>query len=74
MPAAPATVKRLDRRVAGNHYSAFYSVEGFEEMRVKGAREARRVILGEPVRNPVNRHCLVSPRAAVWALLRSFRR
>jgi phosphoglycerate dehydrogenase-like enzyme len=44
---------------------AFYSVEGFQEMRSKGAEEARRMILGEPVRNPVNRHCLVNPRAVL---------
>jgi D-3-phosphoglycerate dehydrogenase len=46
-------------------HSAFYSVEGFNEMRTKGAQEARRVLLGEPVRNPVNLHCLVQPRAVV---------
>ncbi len=46
-------------------HSAFYSVEGFQEMRVKGAQEARRVLLGEPVRNPVNLHCLAAPRAVV---------
>ncbi len=34
-------------------------------MRVKGAREARRVIEGEPVRIPVNLHCLTNPRAVV---------
>lgn len=46
-------------------HAAFYSVEGFAEMRIKGAREARRVLLGEPVRNPVNLHLLVQPRAVV---------
>jgi len=35
-------------------HSAYYSVEGFREMRTKGALEARRILLGEPVRNPVN--------------------
>ena len=44
---------------------AFYSVEGFDEMRTKGAQEARRVILGEAVRNPVNLHCLKEARAVV---------
>ncbi len=57
-------LRRHPRLILTPH-SAFYSVEGFEEMRVKGAQEARRVILGEPVRNPVNLHCLVSPRAAI---------
>lgn len=46
-------------------HSAFYSVEGFQEMRDKGALEARRVLLGEPVRNPVNLHCLLSPRCKI---------
>jgi hypothetical protein len=46
-------------------HSAFYSVEGFAEMRTKGAREARRVVLGESVRNPVNLHCLAKPRTPV---------
>jgi phosphoglycerate dehydrogenase-like enzyme len=44
---------------------AFYSVEGFNEMRTKGALEARRVLRGDPVRNPVNRHLLVNPKARV---------
>lgn len=58
---------RTHPRVILTPHSAFYSVEGFTEMRSKGAREARRVILGEPVRNPVNLHCLVSPRTPVPA-------
>src|SRR5262249_43215960 len=65
----------LDDEAIRNHprviltpHSAFYSVEGFAGVRTKGAREARRVILGEPVRNPVNLHCLTtSPRTAVAA-------
>jgi phosphoglycerate dehydrogenase-like enzyme len=56
---------RTHPRVILTPHAAFYSVEGFAEMRTKGAREARRVLLGQPVRNAVNRHCLVSPRAAV---------
>jgi len=44
-------------------HSAFYSVEGFQEMRFKGAQEARRLLLGEPVRNPVNLSFLTNPRA-----------
>jgi phosphoglycerate dehydrogenase-like enzyme len=46
-------------------HAAFYSVEGFREMRRKGAEEIRRLVLGEPVRNPVNRHCLNNPRAVL---------
>ncbi len=52
-------------RVLLTPHTAFYSVEGFAEMRTKGALEARRVLLGERVRNPVNRHCLIEPRAVV---------
>ena len=44
---------------------AYYSVEGFDEMRSKGAREARRVLEGEAVRNPVNVAWLKGPRAVV---------
>jgi phosphoglycerate dehydrogenase-like enzyme len=44
-------------------HAAFYSVEGFAEMRTKGAWEARRVVQNEPVVNPVNRDLLVQPRA-----------
>ena len=44
-------------------HTAFYSVEAFAEMRIKGAYEARRVLRGEAVRNPVNRHLLATPRA-----------
>jgi C-terminal binding protein len=46
-------------------HAAFYSVEGFNEMRSKGAEEARRLLLGEPVRNPVNLHCLTDSRAVL---------
>jgi phosphoglycerate dehydrogenase-like enzyme len=60
---------RRHPRVVLTPHSAFYSVEGFREMRTKGAEEARRILLGEPVRNPVNLHCLQSPRAAIPAPL-----
>ncbi|HTU88806.1 MAG TPA: C-terminal binding protein [Gemmataceae bacterium] len=50
-------------------HTAFYSVEGFREMRGKGAEEALRLVLGEPVRNPVNLHCLKNPRAVLPASL-----
>ncbi len=46
-------------------HSAYYSIEGFREMRTKGAQEGRRLVLGEPVRNPVNVHCLVKPRCVL---------
>ena len=63
-PLADDRLRRHPRMILTPH-SAFYSVEGFQEMRVKGAQEARRVLLGEAVRNPVNLHCLVAPRAVV---------
>jgi D-3-phosphoglycerate dehydrogenase len=56
---------RQHPRVVLTPHVAFYSVEGFNEMRSKGAEEARRLLLGEPVRNAVNRHCLVKPRAVL---------
>ncbi|APW63557.1 C-terminal binding protein [Paludisphaera borealis] len=42
-------------RVLLSPHSAFYSVEGFVELRSKAAKEVRRVLLGESPRNPVNR-------------------
>jgi phosphoglycerate dehydrogenase-like enzyme len=56
---------RRHPRVVLTPHVAFYSVEGFQEMRTKGAEEARRILLGEAVRNPVNLHCLTSPRAVL---------
>jgi phosphoglycerate dehydrogenase-like enzyme len=35
-------------------HTAFYSVEGYVELRTKTAEEARRILLGEAPRNPVN--------------------
>jgi len=43
-------------------HSAFYSVEGFVELRTKAAQEVRRVLLGEPPRNLVNGSMLVRSR------------
>lgn len=43
-------------------HSAFYSVEGFVEMRRKGAEEVRRLVLGQPVVNLVNGYCMTNPR------------
>jgi phosphoglycerate dehydrogenase-like enzyme len=62
---------RTHPRVLLTPHTAFYSVEGFREMRSKGAEEARRLVLGEPVRNPVNLHCLSKPRAVLPAMLSS---
>ena len=46
-------------------HAAFYSVEAFTELRSKAAREARRVLTGEPPWNLVNRPMLQAPRARV---------
>jgi phosphoglycerate dehydrogenase-like enzyme len=54
---------RAHPRVLWTPHSAFYSVESFAEMRIKGAYEARRVLLGEAVRNAVNGAWLKTPRA-----------
>ena len=56
---------RQHPRVLLTPHSAFYSVEGFAEMRTKGAEEARRLIQGEPVRNPVNLAFLTNARAVL---------
>ena len=63
-PLADERVRRHPNIVLSPH-SAFYSVEGFQEMRTKGAAEARRILTGEAVRNLVNRHCLENPRCKV---------
>jgi D-3-phosphoglycerate dehydrogenase len=49
-------------------HTAFYSVEGYVEMRTKAAQEIRRGLVGEPVLNPVNLHFLTKPRCRVNAL------
>jgi C-terminal binding protein len=56
----PLIDERLRRhpRIVLTPHSAFYSVEGFQEMRTKGATEARRLLTGEAPRNPVNLHLL----------------
>lgn len=41
-------------RILFTPHSAFYSVEGFVELRTKTAEEVRRILLGESPRNPVN--------------------
>lgn len=45
---------RAHPRVIFTPHSAFYSVEGFVELRSKAAEEVRRILLGEPPWNPVN--------------------
>jgi len=54
-------VEPLDDEHLRNHprviltpHSAFYSVEGYVELRTKTALEVRRILLGEKPRNPVN--------------------
>jgi phosphoglycerate dehydrogenase-like enzyme len=42
-------------RVLLTPHTAFYSVEGYVELRTKTAEEVRRILLGEAPRNPVNR-------------------
>jgi phosphoglycerate dehydrogenase-like enzyme len=52
-------------RVVLTPHSAFYSIEGFVELRRKAAEEVRRLLLGEPPHNLVNRSHLVQPRTAI---------
>jgi phosphoglycerate dehydrogenase-like enzyme len=63
----PLDDERLRRhpRFLFTPHAAFYSVEGFVEMRTKSAREIRRMLLGEAVRNPVNLLYLVNPRCVL---------
>jgi len=51
-------------RVVLTPHSAFYSIEGFVELRTKAAEEVRRILLGEPPRNLVNGPMLENPRIA----------
>jgi phosphoglycerate dehydrogenase-like enzyme len=46
---------RFHPRIIFTPHSAFYSVEGFIELRTKAAEEIRRVLRGEAPWNPVNR-------------------
>ncbi len=41
-------------RLLINPHSAFYTEQGFTDMRTKGAEAARRALLGQPLRNVVN--------------------
>ena len=56
---------RQHPRIVLTPHTAFYSIEGYQEMRSKGAEEARRILLGEAVRNPVNLHVLKDARCRV---------
>ena len=53
----PLDDERLRRhpKIILTPHSAFYSVEGFDELRSKAAEEVRRILLNQPVRNLVNR-------------------
>ncbi|HEV3122461.1 MAG TPA: C-terminal binding protein, partial [Isosphaeraceae bacterium] len=53
---------RLHPRVVLTPHSAFYSAEGFVELRRKTAEEVRRLLLNEPPLNLVNREHVVEPR------------
>jgi C-terminal binding protein len=52
----PLEIDRLRQhpQVLFTPHTAFYSVEGYTELRTKTAEEIRRILLGEPPRNPVN--------------------
>jgi C-terminal binding protein len=54
-------------RIIFTPHAAYYSVEGYREMRSKGVEEVVRVLRGEPVRNPVNAHFLQNPRCKLPA-------
>ena len=45
---------RLHPNILLTPHTAFYSVEGYNELRTKTAEEVRRILLGERPRNPVN--------------------
>lgn len=49
---------RSHPRVLFSPHAAYYSVEGYWEMRSKGAQEALRGLTGKPLWNPVNRSSL----------------
>ena len=54
-------------RIIFTPHAAYYSVEGYREMRRKGVEEVVRVLRDEPVRNPVNLHFLRDARCKVPA-------
>jgi C-terminal binding protein len=59
---------RQHPRILLTPHTAYYSLEGAEEMRTKAAMEIRRALNGEPVLNPVNLpHLTMSPRCKLPA-------
>ncbi|MGL5095343.1 MAG: C-terminal binding protein, partial [Planctomycetia bacterium] len=56
----PPTSDALRRhpRVVLSPHTAYYSVDGYQEMRTTAAAEVRRALVGEAVFNPVNLHCV----------------
>ncbi len=54
-PDIPACLIGLEDRVILTPHTAFYSDQGYAEMREKGCREVLRMIRGEPLRNCVNK-------------------
>jgi phosphoglycerate dehydrogenase-like enzyme len=56
---------RLHPNVILTPHSAFYSVEGFVELRRKAAEEVRRILTGTPPRCLVNRSTLTDPRSVI---------
>jgi phosphoglycerate dehydrogenase-like enzyme len=46
---------RMHPRVVWTPHVAYYSVEGYREMRLKGAEEGLRAITGRALLNPVNK-------------------
>jgi C-terminal binding protein len=65
--AEPLNDERLRNhpRLVLTPHTAFYSIEGYQEMRSKGTEEARRILTGEAVRNPVNLQVLKDARCRV---------
>lgn len=49
-------------KIVWTPHVAYYSVEGYREMRQKGAEEGLRAILGRGLLNPVNKGLLMNPR------------
>jgi len=69
-PEPPVSTRlRTHPKVLLTPHVAYYSDKGFLEMRSKGADEIRRLLLGEPVRNLVNRPHLKNPRVVLPELL-----
>lgn len=63
-PLSDERLRNHPRLVLTPH-TAFYSIEGYQEMRSKGTEEAKRILTGEAVRNPVNLHVLKDARCRI---------